>query len=108
MMRLPHLPPTPTWLRWPLASSGRSASGAAGSEQESQEELEPLGQLDGLMGEAVRGLSFDHQRLVALRFGRGLTVAQVARVTHRSKAEVRMEQLLALRALQREIESRAR
>ena len=66
-----------------------------------------LQQLDGSMGDAVERLTHEHQELLALRFGHGLTVAQVARATGRAKADVRMQQLLALRALQHELESHA-
>jgi hypothetical protein len=66
-----------------------------------------LQQLDGVMGDAVHRLSEEHQRLLALRFAHGYTVAQVARATSRPKAEVRMSQLRALRALQHELESHA-
>ena len=38
--------------------------------------------------------------------GCGMSVAQVAKTLHRSRDEVRMHQLLALRALQHELESR--
>jgi DNA-directed RNA polymerase specialized sigma24 family protein len=70
-------------------------------------DLLALQQLDGVMGAAVHRLSPEHQQLLAMRFGNGFTVAQVARATRQSKADVRMQQLLALRALQHELESHA-
>jgi DNA-directed RNA polymerase specialized sigma24 family protein len=93
MMHLPRL----SAIRWP--SLLRQAAPEA--------DLDMLGQLDGVLGDAVHRLAPAYQSLIALRFGRGLTVAQVARMTHRTKAEVHMDQLRALRALQHAIESRA-
>lgn len=71
------------------------------------EQLEALRRLDGVMGAAVHRLPEDDQRFLALRFAGGLSVAQVARATHRTREAVRMQQLLTLRALQHELESHA-
>lgn len=70
-------------------------------------DLLALQQLEGVMGAAMHRLSPEQQQFLALRFGRGFSVAQIARVSHRAKAEVRMDQLLTLRALQHELESHA-
>jgi len=70
-------------------------------------DLVALQQLDGVMGAAMHRLSNEHQQLIALRFGNGYTVSQIARATRRPKASVRLDQLLALRALQHELESHA-
>ncbi|MGE3856110.1 MAG: sigma factor-like helix-turn-helix DNA-binding protein [Dehalococcoidia bacterium] len=70
-------------------------------------DLAVVRQLDGVMGTAMHRLSPEHQQLIAMRFGNGYTVAQIARATHRTKAAVRLDQLLALRALQHELESHA-
>ena len=69
--------------------------------------LVPVHQLDGVMGTAMHRLPPEYQQLIAARFGNGYTVSQIARATRRTKAAVRMDQLLALRALQHELESHA-
>ena len=71
------------------------------------EDALPYLRVGGVVGAAMQRLEPEHQHLIALRFGRGYSVAQVARAVHRPKGEVRMLQLLALRALQRELESHA-
>ena len=71
------------------------------------EHLDALRQLGGALGEGVHRLPAEDQLLVALRFGRSMTVAQVARLTRRSRDAVQMQQLLVLRVLQQELESGA-
>lgn len=96
-----HSPP-PAGSRWRQILGFRR-----GHEAERAAQLDSLRQLDGVMGEVVHRLAPDDQLLVALRFGGAMTVAQVARLTHRSKDAVRLQQLKVLRMLQHELETRA-
>lgn len=70
-------------------------------------DLLALQRLEGVMGAAMHRLSPEQQQFLVLRFGRGFSVARIARVTRRTRADARMDQLIALRALQHELESHA-